>query len=124
MNVGRVTALLAAGGCLAGWALLAYFALGPTYRRCGEGPRGDLGCRSASMLELHGIPTSFFVLATAFGLAAVAGMLVWRGYPVGRWLMVAACLPLVVLGAVSGLLLPITCLIVLATMTAFASQDG
>jgi hypothetical protein len=126
MNVGRVTALLATTSCLAAWALLAYVALGPTYTRCGDGPRGRLVCSPHSLLELHGVPPAVFVVAAAYGVAALGGLLVWRGYRDGRWLMAAAVVPLVGAGLVSSglvLLMPLTGLMVLATITAFASPD-
>ena len=127
MNVGRVTALLATTSCLVAWALLAHIALEEAQLRCRANPRAYLGCRDASLLELHGIPPAIFVVAAAYGAAALGGLLVWRGIRSGRWLMAGALLPLVGVGLISSglvFLMPITCVMVLATITAFAREGA
>lgn len=125
MNVGRVTALLATASFLAAWAILAYVFFGPNYV-CGDGPGGQWVCRERSTAELHGVPPAVFVVAAAYGAAALGAVLVWKGHRAGRWLMAAALVPLVGVGRVSiglVLLMPTTCVMVLATITAFASPD-
>ena len=127
MNIGRLTAVLATTSCLVAWALLARSAFEEAQLRCRANPRAYLGCRDASLLELHGIPPAIFVVAAAYGVAALGGLLVWRGIRTGRWLMAAALVPLVGVGLVSSglvFLMPITCAMVLATITSFAGEGA
>lgn len=134
-HLGLLTALLGGG-------LVALLVLGPTYGYCEFGRSGasiekstatsSAGtCGYRSMLDVQGVPPIVWGAAGAYLLVALgaldeAGRLPGsrRRPHAGRWLMLAATAPMVVIGMLSfGLaaLLPATMLAVVATATAFSA---
>ncbi|HEX2222125.1 MAG TPA: hypothetical protein VHK06_06330 [Candidatus Limnocylindria bacterium] len=122
----RFTSLLGVGSAVLGCGLVSYLVLGPTYAYCEGRLDAPLECGTRSMMEAHGVPPAVFGVAIAYFAVGLGSILVASGRASGRWLMLAATVPLVGVGLVSfGLatLLPVTCVAVLATLTAFVSAQ-
>ena len=125
--------VLAGLALLLGWLALAFTVFGPTYSTASTTIDANgittSSTGSASLLEtgLNPIAALFLSLFAACYLAVFLGAVaVDRGRAGGRWAMMAACMPLLTLGAISmGLVLalPATLLAATATVLAFRTPE-